>query len=40
LNILDRFHIAKTFNEAVDEVRREEVKKLKDDGEENVLYRN
>ena len=37
LNILDRFHIAKKFNEAVDEVRREEVKKLKDDGEENVL---
>lgn len=37
LNILDRFHIAKKFNEAVDEVRREEVKKLKADGEENVL---
>ena len=37
LNILDRFHIAKKFNEAVDEVRREEVKKLKDDGEANVL---
>lgn len=37
LNILDRFHIAKKFNEAVDEVRREEVKKLKDEGEDNVL---
>lgn len=37
LNILDRFHIAKKFNEAVDEVRREEVKKLKADGEENIL---
>lgn len=37
LNILDRFHITKKFNEAVDEVRREEVKKLKADGEENVL---
>ena len=37
LNILDRFHIAKKFNEAVDEVRREEVKKLKAQGKENVL---
>ena len=37
LNILDRFHIAKKFNEAVDEVRREEVKKLKAEGEENIL---
>ena len=37
LNILDRFYIAKKFNEAVDEVRREEVKKLKADGEENIL---
>ena len=37
LNILDRFHIAKKLNEAVDEVRREEVKTLKADGEENVL---
>jgi len=39
LNILDRFHISKKFNEAVDQVRREEVNKLKADGEENVLAR-
>lgn len=37
LNILDRFHIAKKFNEAVDEVRREEVRKFKAEGENNVL---
>ena len=37
LNILDRFHITKKFNEAIDEVRRQEVKKLKAEGEENVL---
>lgn len=37
LNILDRFHIAKKFNEAVDEVRRSEVKELKDSGNQNVL---
>ena len=37
LNVLDRFHIMKKFNEAVDEVRRQEVKKLKSNGEENVL---
>jgi transposase len=36
LNILDRFHIAKKFNEAVDEVRRQEVKQLKAEGN-NVL---
>ena len=27
LNILDRFHIMKKFNEAIDQIRREEVKK-------------
>jgi transposase len=37
LNILDRFHITKKFNEAVDEVRREEVNKLKAEEEDNVL---
>ena len=37
LNIPDRFHIAKKFNEAVDEVRREELKNLKAAGEENIL---
>jgi len=40
LNILDRFHIMKKFNEAIDQVRREEVKKLKDNGEENVLVKS
>lgn len=37
LNILDRFHIMKKFNEAIDEVRRQEVKKLKAEEKENVL---
>lgn len=36
-NILDRFHIAKKLNEAVDEVRREEVKKIKAEKQDNVL---
>lgn len=37
LNILDRFHIMKKFGEAVDQVRREEVKKLNQNEQENVL---
>lgn len=37
LNILDRFHIMKKFNEAVDDVRRQEVKKLAAQEKENVL---
>jgi transposase len=37
LNILDRFHIMKKFNESIDNVRREEVKKLVNDGKKNVL---
>jgi len=37
LNILDRFHIMKKFNEAIDEVRRDEVKELKSKEQENVL---
>lgn len=37
LNILDRFHIMKKFNEAIDEVRRQEVKKLEMEEKENVL---
>ena len=37
LNILDRFHIAKKFNEAVDKVRRDEDKELKDAGKDNML---
>ena len=38
LNILDRFHIMKKFNEAIDTVRREEVKELEKEGKENVLH--
>jgi transposase len=37
LNILDRFHIMKKFNEAIDKVRRQEVKKLEANEQENVL---
>jgi len=37
LNILDRFHIMKKFNAAIDEVRREEVKQLKKEEQENAL---
>jgi len=39
LNILDRFHIMRKFNEAIDEIRRGEVKQFKADGQENVLER-
>jgi len=37
LNILDRFHIVKKLNEAVDQVRREETKRLHDEGYEPIL---
>lgn len=37
LNILDRFHIVKKLNEAVDQVRREETKAMKQRGFEPVL---
>ena len=37
LNILDRFHIMRKFGEAIDEIRRDEVKQLKANGQENVL---
>lgn len=37
LNVLDRFHIVKKLNEAVDEVRREEAKKMKLEGYEPIL---
>ena len=37
LNVLDRFHIMKKFNDAIDEVRRDEVKKLATKGYEPVL---
>ena len=37
LNILDRFHIVKKLNEAVNKVRVEEVKQYKTDGYEPVM---
>ena len=37
LNVLDRFHIAKKLGEAVDEVRRNETKQLKQGGYDPVL---
>lgn len=40
LNVLDRFHIMKKFNESVDQIRREEVKKLKESGKKNVLEKS
>lgn len=37
LNVLDRFHIAKKLGEAIDEVRRQEVKQLAAEGDEPIL---
>lgn len=37
VHILDRFHIMKNMNEAIDQVRREEVRQLRADGYEPVL---
>ena len=37
LNILDRFHIAKKFGEALDKIRAEESRQLKKDGYEEIL---
>jgi transposase len=37
LNILDRFHIAKKFGEAIDKVRAEETRQMKADGYEPIL---
>ena len=39
LNILDRFHIMRKFNVAIDEIRRDEVKQFKANGQQNVLER-
>jgi len=39
LNILDRFHIVRKFNVAIDEIRRDEVKQFKTSNQENVLER-
>jgi len=40
LNILDRFHIVKKLNEAVDETRRQEVKRLHDQGYDPILNKS
>lgn len=37
LNILDRFHIMRAFNEAIDQIRRDEVNQFKANGRDNVL---
>jgi transposase len=37
VHVLDRFHIMKMMNTAIDEIRRDEVKRLKQDGYEPVL---
>ena len=37
LNILDRFHIMRKFNEAIDEIRRAEAREFKATKQENVL---
>ena len=37
LNILDRFHIMKKFNEAIDKIRREEARQLSQHGKEHIL---
>lgn len=39
LNVLDRFHIMRKFNEAIDDIRRSEVKQFKANRQENVLER-
>jgi transposase len=36
-NILDRFHIMKKFNEAIDQVRRDEARRMKQEGGEPLL---
>ena len=36
-NILDRFHIMKKFGEAIDQVRREEARQMKEQGDEPLL---
>lgn len=37
VHVLDRFHVMKKFNEAIDEVRRAEVRRLEEQGLEPVL---
>jgi len=37
VHVLDRFHVMKKMNEAIDKVRREEVRRLQSDGYEPIL---
>jgi transposase len=37
VHVLDRFHLMKKMNEAIDQVRREEAARLKQDGYEHIL---
>ena len=37
VNVLDRFHVMKNMNTAIDEVRRAEAAELKRDGKEQIL---
>lgn len=39
INILDRFHICQYMSKAIDKVRNEEVRKLKDENREAVLHK-
>ena len=38
VHVLDRFHVMKKMNEAIDQVRREEAKQMKADGYEPLLH--
>jgi len=40
VHVLDRFHIVAKLNEAVDEVRRTEARRMREEGYENVLVRS
>ena len=40
VHVLDRFHVMKLFGKALDEIRADEVKRLKRDGHEPVLTRS
>ncbi len=40
LNVLDRFHIVKKLTEAVDNTRREEARRLKEEGYEPILQKS
>jgi transposase len=40
IHALDRFHIMQKFGKAIDEIRAEETKRLKRDGDEPVLTKS